>query len=241
MKSDATLPIGSQKPNAAVFVWDRKSGNLASKTVKDALASTWVVKPEDFKDIAQVAVHVEHSGKPVAAATVDLDDGRRKSTQLLAPSSNGTVTFFGIKPGSLKITVRYKVAGKEGKPVTQLMDAALGRTDPIPSVTISLADAADTVGAVAPAAGQPASGGATDGAAAGKTGDEKAPKKESGGLASFFGSLVIYIIVLGAAVTGVYYAVMYMKNNPDSVGSKLEQLGVQIPKSPSPGTENHPR
>ena len=28
----------------------------------------------------------------------------------------------------------------------------------------------------------------------------------------------------------IYYGLQYMKKNPDSVGSKLEQLGVQIPK-----------
>ncbi len=231
LKSDATLPIGSQKPTAMVYIWDRKSGNLASKSVKDASTTTWVVKPGDFQDIAQVSVHVEHSGKPVAAASVDLDDGRHKSTQLLVPSNNGAVTFFGIKPGSLKVTVHFKASGKDGKPVTQLIDAPLVRTEAIPTATISLADAVDTVGAATPPGAKSDSQATKDGssgASEGKDGSTKGDSKEKGG--NFLGSLLIFVIALGGMSALVYYAVMYMKKNPDTVGSKLEMLGAQIPK-----------
>ena len=225
-KSEATVPLTEQSPSAVVYVWDRKTGNLASKTLKDASAGTWTVKPGDFQSIAQVSVHVEHDGKPAAAATVDLDDGKHKTTQLLTPSNNGAVTFFGVKPGTLKITVHYKVAGKEGKPVTQLLDAALTRTDPIPSATIALADAVDTVGGGSAGTASPASASpdssTSSSVPSGKT------KSSSG--ASILGSILVYVIALGAMGGAIYYGLQYMKKNPDSVGSKLEQLGVQIPK-----------
>ena len=226
LKSDATLSATGLAPTAIVYVWDRKTGNLASKTVKEASAALWVVKPGDFQQIAEVTVHVEHDGKPVAAATVDLDDGKQKVTQLLVPSNNGAVTFFGIKPGSLKITVHYKVTGKEGKPVTQLLDASLTRTDPIPIATIALANAVDTV-AAAGASPTLAASDSTGGASS--TGTNKGKTKDSGG-AGFLGALVIYLVALGGMGALIYYAIQYMKKNPDSVGSKLEQLGVQMPK-----------
>jgi hypothetical protein len=224
LKSEATIPIGNQKPNDLVLVWDRKSGNLASKSVHDAGISTWSVATADFKDVAEVSIHVEHDGKSVAAASVDLDDGRRKSTQLLAPSNNGVVSFFGVKPGSVKATVHYKVSGKEGKPLTQLFDLSLTRAESIPVFTISVADSVDTNSAAAGAgAATPPAGSAPSSA-----GGDKSSSKDSGG--SIFGSIIIYLLVLCGAVAAVYYGVKYLKANPDSVGSKLEALGVQIPK-----------
>ena len=226
MKSDAALPTTGLKPSAAVFIWDRKTGNLASKTVKDASNGTWTVKPTDYLDIAEVTVHVEHAGKPVAAATVDLDDGRRKITQLIAPSSSGVATFFAVKPGSLKITVHFKLNGKEGKPLTQLLDAPLTRTDAIPSATISLADSVDTVSPTAPSSPGSATGSPASSPATGTT-DGK-PKDTGGG--SILGQIIVYLIALGGMGAAIYFGLQYMKKNPDSVGAKLEQLGVQIPK-----------
>lgn len=226
-KMDASLSVSGQPATAMVYIWDRKTGNLAAKSIKDATAATWNVKPEDFQQIAQVAVRVEHDGKPVAAAGVDLDDGKHKATQLLAPSNNGAVTFFGIKPGSLKVTVHYKVAGKEGKPVTQLIDAALARTDPIPTATISLADAVDTTAAVSGGPGGLSSAPLPGSGSAGSTTPDKA---KTSGSANVLGSILVYLLALGAMGGAIYYGIQYTKKNPDSVGSKLEQLGVQIPK-----------
>ena len=227
LKMDASLSVSGQPATAMVYIWDRKTGNLAFKSVKEATAGTWNVKPEDFQEIAQVAVRVEHDGKPVAAAGVDLDDGKHKATQLLAPSNNGAVTFFAIKPGSLKVTVHYKVAGKEGKPLTQLVDASLTRTDPIPTATISLADAVDTVASSAGGAGGTSSAPLPGAGVSSGTAPDKA---KASGPASVLGSILVYVIALGAMGGAIYYGLQYMKKNPDSVGSKLEQLGVQIPK-----------
>lgn len=223
LTSAASLPVKSPGPNSLVVIWDRKTGNLATKSVHDATSATWSVKPEDFQMVAEVAVHVEHSGKPVAAASVDLDDGKRKTSQLLAPSNNGVVTFFGVKPGALKATVHYKVAGKGGTPLTQLFDLALVRSDKIPSFTISVPDPVDTVGSAEPSAASSTPQAGSAPATAGKSGS-----KESGG--NFFGSLIIYLLVLGGGGAAIYYGIQYLKANPSTVGSKLEALGVQIPK-----------
>jgi hypothetical protein len=231
-KSEANLPIHSEKDSETVFVWDRKSGNLASKSVRDAKSAIWVVKPEDFKSIAQVSVHIEHDEHPVAAANVDLEDGSRKQSQLLDSSCLGTVTFFGVKPGSITITVRYKVAGKDAPPVKQILEAGLERTVPIPSEEIALVEKVETVGKPANVgmptdAVPPQTTESTSAGTAKPDSSKTAPSKEGG---SFFGSLIVYLLALGAMAAAIYYAVLYVKKNPDSVGSKLEQLGVQIPK-----------
>jgi len=227
-KSEAVLPVSGEKATSAVFVWDRKKGNLASKTLKDVATANWIVKPEDFQDVAEVVVQVEHGGKPVAAASVELNDTRRTQTQLLDPSSKGTVTFFAVKPGTLKITVHFKVAGKDGQPVTQELNAKLDRTDAIPTAKISLADEVDTVGGAASGTGasSPASTAGSDQAGA----DNKPKKADEEGAGSIVGKILVYLIALGAAIAAVYFGMLYVKKNPDSVGSKLEQLGVQLPK-----------
>lgn len=226
-KGEAMLPGADQKDDAKVYVWDRKTGNLAFKTVKDAKGSTWEVKPEDFKLIAQVAVNIVHDSKPVAAASVDLDDGAHKASQLLDPSTKGVVTFFGIKPGSVKITVHYKVQGKDGQPVTQIADLSLSHTDPIPTIKVALADAVETVGGASTGGNAPGQSGSTTTNASDQSSDSKS---SGGGVGGFFGRAIIYLLVLGGMAYAIYLAVQWVKKDPDSVSSKLEQLGVQIPK-----------
>ena len=227
LKSDATIQTKDAKSTDMVFVWDRKSGNIAAKSVKDASTGIWEVKPTDYQLVAQVSVNVLHNGKPVAAATVDLDDSKHKATELLDPSSKGTVSFFGIKSGSVKVSVHYKVAGKEAPAITQLIEVALTRTDPIPVAKIAIAEAVDTVDGTAPAAPQ-----GTESNAAPATGSKPAAEKPaaSEGIGSFFAKIIIYLLVLGGMGFALYYAMIFVKKNPDSVGSKLEQLGVQITK-----------
>lgn len=225
LQTEAAVLADDAKPDANIYVWDRKTGNLAWKALKDA-KSGWSVKPEDYQAIGVVDVRVEHLGKPVAGGIVDLDDGVHKSSHLLVAKDNGDTKFADVKPGSLKITVHFKVGSKDAEPVTQLLDAPLKRSDPTPTATISLADAVDTVG---PASGSsaPAAGGPTGDAAA--TSSSSSPKKgEEGG--SIIGNIITYLVILGAMIAAIYYGIRYMKSNPDSVASKLEQLGVQIPK-----------
>ena len=233
LKSDATIPFKDAKPSDMVFVWDRKRGNIAAKSVKDASAAIWEVKGTDFQSVAQVSVSVLHDGKPVAAATVDLDDGKHKTTELLDPSSKGVITFFGIKPGAVKVSVHYKVAGKEAPAVTQLVDVALTRTDTVPIAKIAVADAVDTVGSTAEPTTAPATatGGADNSSAPTKGSKADSDKSStSEGFGSVLAKIVIYLLVLGAMGFALYYAMIAVKKNPDSVASKLEQLGVQIPK-----------
>ncbi len=218
-ETNATLPLSGKRETDAVFVWDKKRGNLASKTVKEVqAASKWEVKESDFQDIAEVVVQLQHQGKPVSAAIVSLNDGRRTSQEFLDPSMKGEIRFFAVKPGSLKIRVQYKTLGKDAQPVTQILEAPLSRTAVVPTLQISLPDPVETVVAATaePPDGEPA------------TASTEPRKGEPGG--SAFGSLIAYVIGLGIAGAAAWFAIQYFKKNPDTVSAKLEQLGVQIPK-----------
>jgi hypothetical protein len=221
--------LEGKRPTDAVFVWDKKRGNLASKTVRDVLAAgKWELKDTDFLDVAEVVVQVQHEGKPVSAAVVSLNDGRRTSQELLDPSLKGEVRFFAVKPGSLKVKVEYKSQGKDAQPVTQIMEAPLSRTDAVPTLKVSLPEPVEVV---APATGtKPTDEGEGTAKGGGEAKGDGAEKEKEEPKGNAFGSILAYLIGLGIAVGVAWFAIQYFKKNPDTVGSKLEQLGVQIPK-----------
>lgn len=231
------VPVTGKAATDAVFVWDKQSGNLASKTIgaiqKEGL---WRVAPETFIDVALVKIRVESGGKPVAAGEVTLKDARREIPLLLDPSMKGEASFFAIKPGNLTITVKYRSQGAMAKPVTQLLDAPLKRSDAIPTLTIAVPAGAATADATTSA---PAGDGTTTEKK--PTGSETASTPSAGTTGGKDSAPVVdqanpigtfIVILLGiAAVAGMAYAALkYVKQNSDQVAGKLEQLGVQIPK-----------
>lgn len=229
------VPVAGKNSTDAVFVWDKQSGNLASKTVGEIRKSgLWRVTSDAYIDVAAVKVRVESGGKPVAAGEVALRDGRRTIPQLLDPSMKGEVTFFAVKPGNLTVTVKYRSQGAMAKPVTQLLDAPLKRSDAVPTLVIALpAGAATTDGTAASAS--TGSKDAPSGEAAG-TEEKAGTSGEAGKNAPTidqpnpFGSFIVILLALGAVGAMAYFALKYAKQNSDQVAGKLEQLGVQIPK-----------
>jgi hypothetical protein len=223
-QTSLTLSIEGKRAGDAIFIWDKREGNLASKNLGEVRkAGKWEVKTTDFIDIAEVAVEVQHAGMPVSAAIVSLNDGRRTQQEFLDPSMKGTVKFFAVKPGSLKIKVEYKSLGKDAKPVTQLLDAALSRAEAVPTLKVSLPEPVE-VNADAKLDGAPATSPAQTGEKKPDAAAAEPPR------ASPFGSAIGYLIGLALAIGAAYFAIQYFKKNQDTVGSKLEQLGVQIPK-----------
>lgn len=234
------VPTVGKQPTDTVFVWDKKTGNLASRSFKQVQADgSWTVSADAFKDLAVVKVRVEHSGQPIAAADVTLDDGRKPQNSLIDPSANGEVQFFDVKPGSLKITAKYKAKSGETKSVTQLLDAPLTHSEPIPSLTISIADDVATAGAAAGVAGSAPTGVTPTAPATGAPAPQTATKPaDSGG--SAIGSIISYILGLAVAAGVVYFLYRYATQNKDLVESKLKQMGVDIPQpgddpGPAPG------
>ncbi|AIE84768.1 FHA domain-containing protein [Fimbriimonas ginsengisoli] len=228
-RSIMPMSFKGKKDSDALYVVDKTTGNLAGTTV-GAVRKTgnWQVAPESYKLIGQVSVKVEHSGQPLAAGEVSLDDGVREQKELLDPSTNGKIDFFGIKPGSLKITARYKAKDGTSKSVTQLLDAPLTRTTPIPSAVISVPEDVAVVGTAAPASSDKPAVPASSTPAAAPAGAQASGKPAES--ANPIGSLVVYLVGIAVAGGVIYLAFKYAKQNPELVQSKLTQLGVDIPQ-----------
>lgn len=231
LKSNASsveVPVAGKQPTDTVFVWDKRSGNIATHPLKDVQSGgSWNVPTADYKDVAQVKVRVEHSGNALTTADVTLDDGRRPQNLLIDAASNGEVTFFDVKPGSLKITAKYKVKSGETKSVTQILDAGLTRSTTVPAAIISVADDVETA---APATGGRAAAGTgrAGNTVAARPANDTSHLDQGGG--NTVGSIVTYLVALLFAVGIVYAAIRYGRQNQALVESKLKQLGVDIPQ-----------
>ncbi|GEM_PF-671441 len=213
----ATISLDGGKDTACV--WDRENNRVACAPAKGA---DWAPALDSLKDVAQVTVAVRRDGKPVAAANVTLDDGRRTQTILVDPGAKGDATFFYVRAGSIKATVRYRAAGKDAAPVTQIFDSATG-SGKEPVFTVALPEAAETLGDPTTAAAPSTKG--VPGAEAAKA-LENAGGSGGGGGFNFVGTLFA-ILVGGGVAAGAWYL---LKKNPDAAGATLERLGAQIPK-----------
>jgi len=227
------LLVTSKDPDTRVFIQNQDDLTVATRKLSSIKDGSWDVKPSDFDGVSEVRVSVEHDGKPVAAASVDLKDGYRSQpqTQILDSSTKGVVSFYSIKSGTVSATVHFRSNGVTASPVTQSFEVKPSKSPTI--LKIALADPVETVGAAAVDA-------APQGSATGSTPDEAASQpvtvkdvaapghKEV--QSNPFGSLLVIVVVLGLVLAGGYYVMQFMKNNPEKTASTLEQLGVQIPK-----------
>jgi hypothetical protein len=167
------------------------------------------------KDLGEVTFDLQHDGKPVATANVTLDDGKQKQDALVDPSAKGAAVFHNVKPGSLKVTVRYRAAGKDATPITQIFEAPAGKD--APHFTVALPEAAEVVGG--PVSSPPAPSGPLP-----PSSSATAPAPSGG----FNPVGTLFALLAGAAFAGgAWY---FIKKNPEQVGGTLERLGAQIPK-----------
>ena len=215
-----SLDITGKPETDSVIFLDKGTGNAAVRKIAD-LKSGGTVKASDLNMIGQVKVSVEHAGKPVAVATVELKDAQRTQSQLLDPAASGETSFVYVKPGSVSVTIKYKSGGVMASPVTQVFDVTLTRTDPIPVLKISLANDVETVGA--PSESAAATPDKSD------PGVEKTPVKAAPP-ATAVGKLLVWLLGLVVVAGLVWFVLSYARQNPQSVAAKLEQLGVQVPK-----------
>jgi hypothetical protein len=232
---------GSKEETA--YVWDSTSGLIASRKVSAFKNGLWDVQDSDFDTIAAVKVSVQHNGKPISAANLELKDSARAQSQLLDLSANGTGEFFFVKPGSVQATVQYRSKTGMAAPVVQVFNLAKAAASPEPTLTISVPEDTETIGGAPPASqasgslpqasanGPPVTGGVSGGTPATAAPAAAAPKPSE---SSPFGSFIVIVIALAAVLALGYFGLQYMKNNPESTRRTLEQLGAQIPK---PGDE----
>ena len=166
----------------------------------------------------KVVVEVRHNDRPVTTASVTLEDGTRKQDALVDASSKGDATFSDVQPGALKVVVRYRAAGKDAAPVTQIFQTKGG--DGTPHLAIAVPEAAETLGdraAAAPSTASPVPPISTA---------VPAPTPAPSGGFNFVGALT-GLLVAGGVAGGAWYL---LKKHPEAVGGTLEKLGAQIPK-----------
>lgn len=228
---DATLDLPlSVAENNNLYVWDRKTGNVAMKPVA-ALKGTWKLTAADYILAGKVVVKVEHEGDPVAVAFVKLKDAAGEKESQIDASKKGEAIFFGVKPGKVDITVRYNSKGVDSEPAQQSFILNAKRAEPDPIFIVSLAQDVETVGAKETEAVK------TTGGEGAKPEDSKSADKPAPS-ASVFGSIIVYLLALGAAGAAIYFGLRYMKDNQDKVKAQLQKVGVQVPDPLDPAQQD---
>lgn len=212
------LPVSGPGPNDLVIVWNRKTGNVASKPLAQA-RSGWTVAPSEYKRLGKVTVRVEHQGKPVAAAGIVLEAGGKKLNRVLSPADQGEVAFFGLVPGSAKVEVTFSSGGKTLASPAQTFELKLNRDQADVKLTTVIDQDVSVVEPEKPPTPAP-EGGAPGGA-------------PSTGGGSVLGSIVVYVLGVVAALAVGYGLLRYVQKNQGLVEEKLGKLGVSIPKDAS--------
>jgi len=222
------IPMEMAKPGDKVFVWNRSTGNLAYKVVKDIITG-WKVADTEYKWIGMVKVQVLSGGKPVSAASIKLVDAKRSQTQVIDTATNGVAEFYGVYPGQIKVETTYRLSGKTGAPNKVSSELNLKRDSPDPTIAVALPDGVETI---APKE-EP------------KKSDE--PKEAKPGQAKVVVTkpnrvvgAVISLLFVAAAVVGIYFLILWMRRNEDDVKKRLAKLGVQVPEPPDPADATPP-
>lgn len=206
----AELPAGEGN----VWVWDKDSGRLASHPVA-TLKGQWTLTAKDFTLLAHAKLRIEHEGKPVASAQIELPG----SSSLLSPSDKGEVDVYGIAPPAAKITVKYKTkSGDQGAISASFAFKLEDASKPLKWI-VSIPEEVDTVAEGTASPSPPATAPQRSEPAAAE------PKNP-------LGRLIILVIALLAGAGLVYAALRYLKSNQAGVAEKLRQLGVDVPKAP---------
>lgn len=178
-----------------------------------------------FRDWSRVRVQVLRGSEPVPSAVVTLRNNNRSQEVLLDPDSEGEAVFYGIRGNTVKIEVQTNVDGKPAPLIRQ--DAEI---PPNGVITIGVpgarADASTTgTGGADGPADTKEDQKTTDPAATGSTKKGEGTAQEPGP-----GGFINYLIGLALVAAAAYFALQYYKNNKAIVDSKLESVGVQVPK-----------
>lgn len=232
--TDATLdlPVQGGKTDK-LFVWDRKTGNVASKPVGE-VKGTWKLSPQDFQLVGKVTVRVEHEGERVAVAFVKLKDSNGERDSQIDASKNGEAIFFGVQPGNVQVTVKYNSKGVDAEPAQQSFVLNPKRAEIDPLFIVSLTQDVETVGATSSEPdNKPEKSGSGETPA--KEGDKPAPAPAKG---SVIGSILVYLLAIGIAGALIWFGLKYMKENQDKVKGQLQKIGVQVPDPQDPAQQD---
>lgn len=226
VKSDdekITLTPSKVDPGDKVFVWDKATGLLAAKSIEGAnvvdgphagtKAKLLEFKPDAFDRVFRTTVRVEHAGKPVAAASVSVNDSERTETELLTPADKGEADFYALKMGPVKVEVQVKTEAGAKKLPVQTFDLDRDTLEPTPKLTIATSEAVETI--------EPEKA---------KEDDEKVAGEKTSPL----GGALVMLLGLAVAIGVVWAFLRLYKSNPKVVEDNLKKLGVELPDPNAP-------
>ncbi len=229
--TDTTLDLPRQGgKDDKLFVWDRTTGNLAAKTISE-ITGTWKVSPQAYNLVGKATVRVEHEGDRVAVAFVKLKDPSGERESQIDPTKNGEAVFFGVQPGNVQVTVRYNSRGTDAEPAQQSFVLNLKRAEPDPLFIVSLTQEVETVGGTGT---EPTKEPAATGGSKSEDKPTPAPSRPSNPI----GSIIVYLLALGAAGAAIWFGLKYMKDNQDKVKDQLQKIGVQVPDPQDPAQQD---
>lgn len=209
--SDASAEIDGGPGGGYLFALDRASGNLAMLALTGQPAVS--VAPKDFRLVYRVIVRAESAGRPVQAAQISLRSAKARRTEMLGPQDNGEVSFYGLAPGTVRVSAQYRFKGQTRETAEQVFDLKLVRSQPEPKLVVSIGDEVPVV--TAPAAPPPAPRAA------------QAPSSGSG-----FGAVILYLLGAAAAAALGYGLLLFLQRNPQRLEAGLKRLGVNAPNEP---------
>lgn len=220
--------------NDGVAIWDKKTGNLAFKPLRE-IKGTWTLTAADFRFVLRLDVRVEHKGRPVESASVQLRDGRQDVSRILDSTGKGVVSFWAVRPGAVKIAVTYSSKGQTKEPLKQTFDLGLKRENAVPVFVVNIADELATV-AEAPRNDETQASGLQDSGGAKPTPGAKGDVPVGNDTTNPFGGIVSFLIAVIVAAILVFFGMKWMRQNQSLVQEKLEAIGVQIPE-PKPDAD----
>lgn len=208
-----------EDPKVRVFVLDETSNSLGHRLVSE-LRGAWSVKPEDLGLIGRVAIRVTYEGKPLESASVTLTDSARTLSQVLDSTAVGRAEFVGVRPGTLKVEVRYRSLGASAPPLRVSFDVASQRERAAVELPVAVPEPALTLDSSSRELAETAAAAPTD-----TSGTPTADRR--GGVPG--GGLIAFVLVVAGVGAVAWLIAKFIRAHPDQVKQKLEELGVEVP------------
>ena len=203
------IEVPSSTRGVKVYVHDKATGNVASRflsTIMRTRSDTWQVRSDQEKHAFRITFRIEHDGEPVAIAMVKLSGNGYDEDELLTPADDGSVSFYTVPYGDVKVTVEYKSGGVSKSLPEQEFEVAADSAEH-PDYVLTIEDDVETVAAPADPA-------------------DEADEKQPSNIVATILNMAIGIVAIG----GISYMIWrYVKANPNQTAAALKKAGVQIP------------
>lgn len=208
------LDIPDEAMSKWIFVHTLATGDVAVRKVEEALEDgVWVIAEEEFDHQYVMEIRLEHDGRAVASAVVELSAAGKQATSLVSASDEGQANFYAIPFGEVELSVQYNSEGENRSMPTQILSAKAASASSSVYL-IQITDPVETVGA--------------EGAAAEP---EAASEEEEKTGTSIFYQIMKMLIGLAVVAAIGYFIIQYLKKNSDQAQEGLAKLGISVPGS----------